>query len=73
MNGDRAFSARAFLRDRQAVLVHFSTVMASRLDFIRDWSSGYRWASLDAKVWIEHSVSFCIKREHFVFASKCSD
>ena len=32
MTDDRAFSPRAFLRDRQAVLVHFSTVMANRPD-----------------------------------------
>jgi hypothetical protein len=28
------FSPRAFLRSRQAVLVHFSTVMAERLDLV---------------------------------------
>ena len=51
MTVNRALSAWAFLRDRQAVAVHFSTVMPSRLDLIRYWSSGYRCESLDAQVY----------------------
>ena len=38
MSRDLEFSPRSFLRDRQAVLVHFSTIMASSLDltFLKD-------------------------------------
>ncbi|QDM18174.1 hypothetical protein [Tardiphaga sp. vice278] len=34
MLSDASFSARAFLQERQVVLVHFSTVMTSRPEFI---------------------------------------